>query len=393
MKSSDMGDKKLLTVTRESIDKAEEYAIATARYFLENLHTTAFVKFEKGSFEGPSPGAIDSMFRQFLAEEKGLEASAEKEKEIASSRPDVTDWDNSMMNFQFEKFEAVADNNITSQTAVLSLRSLEASGVDHPKMLASASVRCIPGRTGPTNCFEFRASRDCSGSAPHITTLNTRLLGLQVLSVGKPGGLQKGLLDILPDMKDLFGQAMTKYKGVTSETKEEAISYLKESIVRAHDAASKIIDGGLEGLISNLVWKVEVGETEYLYLPPGEGERKPIGQLLLASSNKDSLESQFKDVESQLINTKLALAQSEAEKYDLQNQGHQAGEQVKKVREEMKGLESQLVNTKFQLAEFQMENDNLKSEMKRLQEELASRPAGGAEEKKGGVSSFFGRKK
>jgi len=332
------------------------------------------------------------LFRRFELEEG---AAAEKQKEIALARPDVSDWYNTTTKFQFERFEAVVDNNISSQTALLNLRSVEVTGVDHPKMLASASVRCIPGRTGPTTCFEFRARRERGGPSgcPFTTYLNTRMQGLQVFSSGKPGGLQKGVTDLLPEMKELVSQAVTKYKEVSTETKSEVVGIIKESVVRAHEAAARIIEGGLEGLFASVVWKVEVGETEFQYLSPETG--KPIGQLLLASSNKDTLESQFKDVEEQLIHTKLALAQSEAEKYDLQNQAHLANDNVKKSKEEMKVLEGQLVNTKFGLAEAQAENDNLKSELKKLQDDLAARPPASGQKAPsgGGLFSGLGKKK
>jgi hypothetical protein len=87
------------------------------------LHTTAFLKLEKGSFEIPSPGALDALFRQFEVEESP--EAAEKEKEIALARPDVKEWLDTTTAFQFERFETVADNNITSQTVVLNLRSVE----------------------------------------------------------------------------------------------------------------------------------------------------------------------------------------------------------------------------------------------------------------------------
>jgi len=60
----------------------------------------------------------------------------------------------------------------------------------------------------------------------------------------------------------------------------------------------------------------------------------------------------------------------------------------------MSVLEGQLVNTKFTLAESQMENDNLKSELKRLQDELGARPAAAGAQKApaSGGGGFFSRK-
>lgn len=74
----------------------------------------------------------------------------------------------------------MTNENFTVIICFAFLFHLQLTGVDHPKMLASASVRCIPGRTTPTNCFEFRVSRDCT-SNPKTTQLNARIQGLQVL--------------------------------------------------------------------------------------------------------------------------------------------------------------------------------------------------------------------
>lgn len=41
MKSSEMGGKQLLTIAKENVDKAEEFAITSARYFLDR-HVIAY---------------------------------------------------------------------------------------------------------------------------------------------------------------------------------------------------------------------------------------------------------------------------------------------------------------------------------------------------------------
>jgi septal ring factor EnvC (AmiA/AmiB activator) len=103
------------------------------------------------------------------------------------------------------------------------------------------------------------------------------------------------------------------------------------------------------------------------------------------------LSKQFKDVEDQLINSKLALAQMQAEKFDLQSDASAADDRLSKVLAEMKTLEQQLVATKIALAEAQAANDNLNTELKKVQQGGGGAGAG-AGAKKGSVSSFFGRK-
>lgn len=78
------------------------------------------------------------------------------------------------------------------------------------------------------------------------------------------------------------------------------------------------------------------------------------GVVRLSSSNKEALNKRFKDVEDQLINSKLALAQVQAEKFDLQNEVDMSGSRLDKLRQEMKALEDQLVQTKISLAEAQV---------------------------------------
>jgi chromosome segregation ATPase len=115
------------------------------------------------------------------------------------------------------------------------------------------------------------------------------------------------------------------------------------------------------------------------------------GVVRLSSSNREALSKQFKDVEDQLINSKLALAQMQAEKFDLQSDASTADERLNKMQAEMKTLEQQLVATKIALAEAQAANDNLTTELKKVQQGGGGAgSAAGA--KKGSVSSFFGRK-
>eukprot|EP01087_Luapelamoeba_hula_P003962 TRINITY_DN1392_c0_g1_i2.p1 TRINITY_DN1392_c0_g1~~TRINITY_DN1392_c0_g1_i2.p1 ORF type:complete len:1088 (-),score=180.02 TRINITY_DN1392_c0_g1_i2:76-3297(-) len=400
MKSSQVDGEKGFSVkdmTKEDLDKAQKYTIETARYALHNLHATTFVRIEKGTCEIPSLAAFDYLARQWL-EEEAKEKGQALLQELSAPLEGETVVTEENLNKQItvvglEKFEVVADNNITSQTVVFSTRGFDVLGITHPKLPASVSIRCIPGHAGK-NCIEFRVSRDCSGSAPHPVSVFSHLHGLQISSTAKPGGLQKGILAILPDVQVLVQRAVAHAKEVGDKVvREDLVKYMREGFLRAQATAKEIIEGGIEGLVENVHWKVEVGECEYRYLPPGTDssspDAKPIGQLLLASSTKNSLETQFQDVENSLINTKLALAQSEAEKFELQNDVHQAQEQAKKVQNEVIQLSQQLATIKFTLAEAQAENDNLRSELKRAQEgggtpKVAAKPAS---------SGFFGRSK
>lgn len=126
--------------------------------------------------------------------------------------------------------------------------------------------------------------------------------------------------------------------------------------------------------------------------------------MRLSSANREAFSKRFKDVEDQLISSKLALAQAHAEKFDLQNEVSVSGERLDKIRQEMKLLEQQLVQTKISLAEAQVpdwnlacpislaftysscvqaDNDNLKTELKKAGGGAAAQPR---------KSSFFGRK-
>jgi len=133
--------------------------------------------------------------------------------------------------------------------------------------------------------------------------------------------------------------------------------------------------------LNNFGWKVELGECEFKHVDTDDQIESPCllsvfclyicvsssanlnakhaadsarGLVRLSSSNKEAMGKQFKDVEDQLINSKLSLAQIQAEKFDLQNEVSVADERFNKLKNEMKTLEQQLVQTKISLAEAQV---------------------------------------
>jgi chromosome segregation ATPase len=130
------------------------------------------------------------------------------------------------------------------------------------------------------------------------------------------------------------------------------------------------MEGGLEAL--NPSWRLEMGDCEFKHVDSmdqidAEGE-VPRGIVKLSSSNKEALSQQFSEIEEQLIQSRLSLAQSESEKFDLRTQIDQTENKFTKLQQEMKTLEQQLVSTKMQFAEVQAENDNLKTEIKKVQQ-------------------------
>lgn len=378
MKSTDDEESTSSQLIAKFKDNAPEMVTSTVKYVFDNIHATTFVRLEKAIFEMPSPGSWIAIFNQLhRRQEDGAEGQSEgtadkgKEKEIVEADKKQLEAEDALLcKLVFEKFEVVADNSGSSQSAVVKLKSVEARGLDHPRFPAGALIRPVPSFSGsadPHTLF-FQVHRKAAATGEASIRLCSRLQGVQVVSVGKKGGIERSIRELIPELQAVIKKAIERYHR-TAELRQKLGQKVKEGAEIGYAISQKFLEGGLEAL--NPSWRVEMGECEFKHVDSLDqidaDSETARGIVKLSSSNRDTFATQFREVEDQLINAKLALAQTQSEKFDMQTQVDQTEFRMHKLREEMKVLEQQLVNTKIQLAEIQAENDNLKTEIKKAQ--------------------------
>jgi len=384
MKSADAGGSgpstsELATKFKEN---AEQLITDSIKFFVENIHITSFVRLEKATFMVPTPGSWITIFNNL--HRNPAEEDDKKGKEKAAE--DLLAEDKALSELTFEKFEVACDNTGTSQSAVMKLKAVKANGLDHPRFPAAALVRPVPSLGSDAQALWFHFLRKAPQGGQASTRLWGRLQGVQVVSVGKNGSIDQAVRDLIPELRQVVSQAMERYHK-TAELRQKVGKHVKEGAQLGYAITKTLMEGGLEAL--NPSWRLEMGDCEFKHVDSmehvdAEGDI-PRGIVKLSSSNKEAFNQQFKEIEDQLIQTRLALAQSESEKFDLHTQIDQTENKMVKLQQEMKTLEQQLVGTKMQFAEVQAENDNLKTEIKKVQQGGSS---SAATPKKG----LFGRK-
>jgi hypothetical protein len=371
-----------------TIEQKQKLLVDVIKYSINNFHITVFMRFDKVTLNFPSPGALTTVADHWDFHSAGYTAeaaAANKEKEEVN---DLVQEDSSLSLFKMTKLDVLLDNIAVTQSVLIRLKSFEASGLDHPRFPAAAIVRPLLTTENVAYLLSLQIHRKCPRDAPQSIDFSSHLQGLQVVSVGREASLKDGLREVWPKIRDLAMKVLHTFQD-NPELRKKVVDHLQQGAEFGYGVTQQVI-GNLN--LNNFGWKVELGECEFKHVDTDDQIESPSdsarGLVRLSSSNKEAMGKQFKDVEDQLINSKLSLAQIQAEKFDLQNEVSVADERFNKLKNEMKTLEQQLVQTKISLAEAQAENDNLKAELKKVQ---SGAPMTAADAKKK-VSSFFGRK-
>ncbi|ELR22530.1 uncharacterized protein ACA1_142210 [Acanthamoeba castellanii str. Neff] len=372
-----------------TLAEKQKLIVDAIRYGIANFHVTTFVRIDKALFNFPSPGALAGVVDHWdLTSPATGEENKEKE-EVTELQPID---DSTLALLKFERFETLFDNTGDSQSASIRLKAFEwtngglvvqATGLDHPRFPAAAIVRPLPSMEQSAHLLSLQVHRKCPAGAPQAIRF--------VVSVGREASLKDSIRELWPKVRALATKALDAYKE-NPELRQKVADQIQQGAEFGYAVTQEVV-GELD--TNNFGWRLELGECEFKHVDRDDQIDAPAdaarGVVRLSSSNREVLSKQFKDVEDQLINSKLALAQMQAEKFDLQSDASAADDRLAKMQAEMKTLEQQLVATKIALAEAQAANDNLNTELKKVQQGGAGAGGAGAAAKKG-VSSFFGRK-
>ncbi|KAL6050604.1 Chorein N-terminal domain-containing protein [Balamuthia mandrillaris] len=397
------------SATTDDVDITKTVVDGIKYSLAKYVYSTFYARLEKAILSLLSPGSLS----QLIEEEKLIDAQQSNNKDKEKQSPEEEESEKrvipnpeeekaeSLSEVMFDRFEMALDNNCHSQSAVLKLRAVRASGLDHPDLPLATELRPILDNSGDNQNLlcQFQRKRD-EKAGGHITHFNTRVQGMQMLTVGKPAQFDRGLSLLVPKVQQLFAKLTSLWEKTSAEQRQQMVEQVKEGLFKAKQAAEEILEGGWEK--QNVHWSVELGDCEVQYLNSLEelkdksNEKQPRGRIRFSNLNKDAMNKRFSDVEEQLISSKLSLAQAESEKFDLNSQIAQGRDQVERLRKELQRLEQQLVETKFTLAEAQADNDRMKTELTKAGggqgggSGSSGNIGGGRPQKSGG---FFSRKK
>eukprot|EP01095_Lingulamoeba_sp_RSL-Kostka_P004767 TRINITY_DN15988_c0_g1_i1.p1 TRINITY_DN15988_c0_g1~~TRINITY_DN15988_c0_g1_i1.p1 ORF type:complete len:208 (-),score=83.22 TRINITY_DN15988_c0_g1_i1:103-696(-) len=182
---------------------------------------------------------------------------------------------------------------------------------------------------------------------------------------------------IIPDLQRIAKKVTDTFIGLKNN--EEKQVKIKEKVKNAKDNLKKTVSIGEKVLdYLDLSWEFEIADCEIVILDPNwdpNSDRKPFGKINISNFNRQALSSRFENLEKQLIDTKLTLAEKNSHVDKLNDElkdfkdvitqiSKKHANQKQKFNEDMDNIQRLLIETKMKLAEAQAENDELKSSLR-----------------------------
>ncbi|EFA83100.1 hypothetical protein PPL_03890 [Heterostelium album PN500] len=353
--------KKLNTLKEKHIDRTLTIKKKVEKT-LQQYHWSVYICIQKGVFFLPL---------QHLLEPKTMVG------DIVDTT--VTSDGSALSEFKVESMGLALVNNATGQNIVFKVGTFEATGIEHPKLTTSTTLRPLPvpedeyipsrqaDNTNLLVAYRRRQKKDSTTAIAvdselndWIAEVNVRLQGTQVMVVKKKGSSSKKSGLKIPDIQNFITKLVN-----TIEQKKEDIDNLKK---------------GIKKVKLDIVWSLELGNCEILMGNKSKGSDayRPKGIVRITDTNRKTNAKAYKDIEEELLKKTLESAQSEEEKdyfnnkinqltAELENIKKQSNQELLTLKQEYMTLESKFIQTKMTMAEMENENDSLKYEMKKLQ--------------------------
>jgi len=200
---------------------------------------------------------------------------------------------------------------------------------------------------------------------PPYSEISVRLQGMQVCTKAKKGSIQD-LQSAIPDLQEVAKRITDIVVGLKGKQDD-----IKKNLTTGYEIATKTLD------YLDLSWEFEVADCELVLQDSNwEPGKKPFGVVRVSTFNRQQLGHRFKELETELIDTKMILAQSEADTDNLKQTIQDLKEEInkhkklfenetKKYTRDLEVLEQSLITTKLSLAETQSQNDQLRRQIKK----------------------------
>eukprot|EP01090_Pellita_catalonica_P019580 TRINITY_DN6712_c0_g1_i3.p1 TRINITY_DN6712_c0_g1~~TRINITY_DN6712_c0_g1_i3.p1 ORF type:complete len:1039 (+),score=215.80 TRINITY_DN6712_c0_g1_i3:398-3118(+) len=345
--ASGVEELKSTDITQESkvnVDAATAAVSKGVKYSLDNLQVTGFGRLENVEILFPAPSALGYL--------TALGKQEEEEKEEGEEQ---------FARFALNTLELVGDNSISTQSAVGRLKSIDIEGIDHPQSPASFALNTVADPTRSPYAVELTYLRELApkeGDKQKMTVTGD-VTGLRVSSVAKPPSAIKGIASGV-NVNSIISFLYNKFNA-TSDKRSAVADKVKQGASLARHVTEDVLDTELDNLA--LKWDVKLGECEVKYLQKyKDGSIVPVGSVKLSSDSKEDLSAALKEVETQLISTKMKLAEMQAANLDSHST-------VAKLKAEIQSLSKAVADAKFQVAELSEKNDLLKTEVKKAKQQ------------------------
>jgi len=312
----------------------------------------------------------------------------EEEGKIAEAA--VSSEPGPLSSLTFTGLGLIVENSAARQSVMARLLTLQADGLDHPK--SPMSLKLLPlVQAQQSSSFLDEACHHLSITCQRLipkeghpfTEIAVRLQGMQVTSQAKKGGISglRGDIEaLIPDLQRVAKKITSTLIGIKKDEKKMniikgGVEKLKEGVEKGVEMAEKALE------YLDLSWEFEIADCEVQLLDADWSEdkrvvRKPFGTIKVSTFNRRQLTSRFASLETELIDTKMSLAQSEAELDEMRNDVKELKDKLRqstsksqgaevKIRNEMANVEQLLIETKLKLAELQSENDELRRKIRR----------------------------
>eukprot|EP01091_Cochliopodium_minus_P018192 TRINITY_DN7302_c0_g3_i1.p1 TRINITY_DN7302_c0_g3~~TRINITY_DN7302_c0_g3_i1.p1 ORF type:complete len:1009 (-),score=368.28 TRINITY_DN7302_c0_g3_i1:56-3049(-) len=319
-------EKKSETISKIASNLRNEEYSELVSMSLKAFNTASFIKIDKGSAKLPLNWTDDK-------DENGEPLSSLLE---------------------FTGFKIVMENHLESQSFLLDLKSIEATGLDHPKL--PTQLQLAPLRKDSHPIFEdfegnsalrfiFTRKPVIKEKVNNDSNIKLGLSNMRIVSKAKKDmDLNASMMS---DVKDYAMEVMKSFS-----TQEDVQEKAKENVDKVSDAIDFL----------NLHWTFSLGECEFVQFDSSikdtsqQSNHLARGQVRLSHVDQNSLVNKFNDMEQQLIESKMKSVGIESDKQDLIEQIRLLKQQVNKKDEEFKNLQKDFESVNNKLVEIRLKN-------------------------------------
>jgi len=280
----------------------------------------------------------------------------------------------------FNSLQTGFENTTEKQNIVAKMRNLELKDVDLFGFGYLFSLSPIPvSESSPTVIFqlkdddvynfEFYYSRASKKDEPSSSEVKARLQDMQIALQAKahdPSKDETSSSESLPNIQEMF-QKVTDF---LESKRGEVMTHLGKLKEKEKDILA--IKENLQKINIDLKWNLEMGDCE-INIVDAEGKHRG-GFKVNNTSQVNKMMRKFIETESQLIHTKLGLAQQvqdgESQLDDLRHRTKSLEEKLKAAENARREAEEKYIQAKMEYSEMAMKYNDLEIRNFQLQSQI-----------------------
>eukprot|EP01133_Synstelium_polycarpum_P004013 gene4013-4648_t len=299
--------------------------------------------------------------------------------------PDFVGSDgNALSEFKVEQLGIALQNKAEGQNIVFKVGTFEATGIEHPKLTTSTTLRPLPIPE------DEAIPSQLSDSTNLLVTYKRHQKKLNSSLVAVDGEIDEWVADVLVRLQGTQVQVVKKPSASSKNASGKKVPGLKipdvqqfiTKLVNTLESKKQDIDNlkkGIKKVKLGITWGIELGNCEILMGNKSKNMDfiQPKGRIRITDTNRKINAKAYKDIEQELLKKTMDSAKSEMEKDDYNEKINALTEELEKLKKqnndelltlktEYMTLESKFVQTKMAMAEMEDENASLKHDLKRF---------------------------